>query len=165
MFTYSRFTNYIKNIQIKLGVAMLCVFLVSILIQIGVRFLSLSAMWTEEMANYSFIWAVFMGASVMVHEKAHFRFGGLLDFFSKKNRLRIELTTNALMLAFSLGMFYYGVKASELFWNYTWVTIPGLKKGYLWLSLPVAGLTISLYLVEQIAALVAEIRGKAAKGE
>jgi TRAP-type C4-dicarboxylate transport system permease small subunit len=105
-----------------------------------------------------------MGASVMVHDKAHFRFSSMLDVFSQRNKLKIELFTNALMLAFSLSMFYYGVKASEMFWNYTWVTIPGLKKGYLWLSLPVAGLSISLYLVEHILALAAQMR-KAVESE
>jgi TRAP-type C4-dicarboxylate transport system permease small subunit len=148
------------NVQLKIGVAAIGIFLVSMLTQIASRFFLFTAMWAEEMANYSFIWAVFMGASGMVHQKAHFRFTGLLEILPKKLSLEAELFTNALMLAFSLGMFYYGIKVTQLFWNYTWVSIPGLKKGYLWLSLPVSGLTMSLYLIEHILTIVAALRSK-----
>jgi TRAP-type C4-dicarboxylate transport system permease small subunit len=152
--------DFLMKMQLRIGVIALSIFLVSVLIQIASRFFSISVMWTEEVANYSFIWAIFMGASGMVHQKAHFRFTGFLDSLPKKLGQKIELALHLLMLFFSLGMFYYGVMATRLFWNYTWISIPGFKKGYLWLALPVSGLTISLYLIDHILAIVAALGGR-----
>ena len=54
-----------ERIQLVVGVACLSIFLLTILIQVFSRYLGISVMWSEEVANFSFIWAVFMGASIM----------------------------------------------------------------------------------------------------
>ena len=62
----------LQKIQIALGGLFLLIFLVTVVYQMICRYLGITAMWTEDVSMYSFIWAVFTGAGAMVHSKAHF---------------------------------------------------------------------------------------------
>ncbi|WLR61826.1 TRAP transporter small permease [Guptibacillus hwajinpoensis] len=86
-------------------------------------------MWTEEVATYSFIWAVFMGASVMLNRREHFKFDLLLNKLTGKSKNSLYLINDLILLVFSTGLFYLGIEAVQNFWNYTWVSIPGNKNG------------------------------------
>lgn len=59
--------DLMQRIQIAIGGLFLAIFFVTIIYQMFTRFAGISATWTEDVTVYSFIWAVFMGASAMVH--------------------------------------------------------------------------------------------------
>lgn len=143
--------DMLQKIQIAIGGFFLAVFLITITYQMFTRFASISATWTEDVTMYSFIWAVFMGASAMVHERAHFAFTSLSDSIKKPQVKKIlAIIIAVIMLIFALLMAYYGVIISKQFWNYTWVNLPQFKRGPTWLCLPIAGVTSSIYLLYQI---------------
>lgn len=143
--------DMLQKIQIAIGGFFLAVFLITITYQMFTRFASISATWTEDVTMYSFIWAVFMGASAMVHERAHFAFTSLSDNIKKPQVKKIlAIIIAVIMLIFALLMAYYGVIISKQFWNYTWVNLPQFKRGPTWLCLPIAGVTSSIYLLYQI---------------
>lgn len=140
-----------QKIQIGIGGIFLAIFLLTIVYQMITRFLGISATWTEDVTQYSFIWAVFMGASAMVYEKAHFAFTSISDLI-KNERIKgiLSVIISCVMLVFAVAMVYYGVIITQRFWNYTWVNIPAFKRGPTWLCLPVAGVTSSIYILNQI---------------
>ena len=141
----------LQKIQIAAGGLFLAVFLITVVYQMFTRFIGVSATWTEDVVQYSFIWAVFMGASAMVHAKAHFAFSSLRDLLKSeviKGILSILITI--LMLVFCIYMFGYGVMIAKKFWNYTWVNIPQFKRGPTWLCLPISGATSAIYLLYQL---------------
>lgn len=143
--------DILQKIQIAIGGFFLAVFLITITFQMFTRFASISATWTEDVTMYSFIWAVFMGASAMVHEKAHFSFTSLSDNIKNPKVKKILAIIIALiMLFFSVLMAYYGVIIARQFWNYTWVNLPQFKRGPTWLCIPIAGVTSAIYLLNQI---------------
>jgi TRAP-type transport system small permease protein len=136
----------IRNIQLTIGVLCLSIFFISVLIQILTRYLGISFLWTEELTNYSFIWAVFMGASVMVSFQEHFAFMGLYDKLEDPNKKKIlKIIINATILIFSIYLLILGIEITKTFWNYKWISLPQLKRGYIWLSIPIMGGTMSLY--------------------
>jgi TRAP-type C4-dicarboxylate transport system permease small subunit len=143
----NKVAEIICRIQLVLGVVCLCVFFISVLIQIFSRQFSISVRWTEDACAYPFIWAVFLGAAAMVYQKGHFCF----DFLSRKippAAISIQrLIIDFVMLSFSVSMTYYGIVIAVTFWNYTWPTIPAIKMGYTWLILPITGSTMSYYLL------------------
>lgn len=144
--------DMLQKIQIAIGGFFLAVFLITITYQMFTRFASISATWTEDVTMYSFIWAVFMGASAMVHEKAHFAFTSLSDSIRKPEIKKvIAIIIAIIMLFFAVLMTYYGVIIAKQFWNYTWVNLPQFKRGPTWLCIPIAGATSSIYLLYQIA--------------
>lgn len=140
-----------QKVQVITGALFLSIFLVTVVIQMLCRYTGIAAMWTEDVAMYSFIWAVFMGAGAMVYEKRHFAFTSFMDALkNKKLKSLIQLIISVIMLTFAVLMLYYGVKVTKQFWNYTWINIPSFKRGPTWLCLPVCGLTSTIYLIEQI---------------
>jgi TRAP-type C4-dicarboxylate transport system permease small subunit len=132
-------------VQETLGMVLLTIFFLAILAQISARYLGIPLLWTEEVANYSFIWAVFMGASVMIHYKAHFAFNFFRDKFSGRTAALYDLVIYGILLCFTIPMAWYGIVVTTSFWHYNWITLPWVKMGYTWLCLPITGCTMTIY--------------------
>ncbi|MFT4573419.1 MAG: TRAP-type C4-dicarboxylate transport system permease small subunit, partial [Marinomonas primoryensis] len=95
-------TKFIAKLQITLGVLLLVIFLASTLIQVVTRYLGISVLWTEEVAVNSFIWAMFLGAAVMVRENKHFGFDVLTHYLKGIKRSILVIFQNLIMLIFCL---------------------------------------------------------------
>ncbi|MFC0524679.1 TRAP transporter small permease [Pontibacillus salicampi] len=144
------FIKSLEKIQITIGSIFLSIFFVTIIIQVTTRMVNVSAIWTEEVAKYSFIWAVFMGAAVMLNRREHFKFDFLLKKLRGKAKQTLFLINDLILLAFSGAILYYGIIAVQTFWNYNWVSLPEMKMGFVWISVPIMGGTMVIYLVAHI---------------
>lgn len=151
-----------ERIQLVVGVACLSIFLLTILIQVFSRYLGISVMWSEEVANFSFIWAVFMGASIMHNKQEHFKFTMIADKLTGKKKIALDIFNNLILLTFNLLIFYYGVETVLNFWDYTWVSLP-LKMGYVWLCIPIMGFSMSIYTLSHLIGNVRQLRTKEAE--
>jgi TRAP-type C4-dicarboxylate transport system permease small subunit len=141
----------LQKIQIIAGGVFLGIFLAAVLVQIFSRYLGISVTWTEDITAYTFIWAVFMGASAMVLERRHFAFTTLSEKLSSPlKKLALSLMISLVILAFSLCMVYYGIRIARQFWNYHWIYLVALKRGPVWLCIPIAGAASALYSVYHI---------------
>lgn len=146
-----KIVRFISRLQLVVGVVCLCVFLIAILIQVFTRYLGISVIWTEEVANYSFIWAIFMGAAVMVHHDEHFAFSAVIDKVdSVKRKLVLVTIKYGCIIGFSMTIFLLGLRVVRTFWRYRWITIPRLQMGYVWVVLPVMGGTMVLYALQKL---------------
>lgn len=154
----NKIVKFMEKTELFLGVLFLSTFFITILIQIFARYFGIAAIWTEEAANYSFIWSVFMGASVMIKRKGHFRFSLLLEKLEGKARIYLNIIINTILLLFNISVFYYGIIATRSFWNYRWVALPDLKMGYVFLCLPIMGITMAIYVLSDISISVQSIR-------
>ncbi|EIM05262.1 hypothetical protein A1A1_17075 [Planococcus antarcticus DSM 14505] len=141
----------LEKTQMTIGVITLSIFFIAIIIQIVSRHMGVSIIWTEEVANYSFIWSIFMGASVMVNQKEHFSFDFLTLKLKGRKKAGLLLFIDTIVLVFALALLYYGIEAASTFWNYNWVALPEMKMGYVWISLPIMGLTMAIYSFNHLA--------------
>ncbi|WP_188206780.1 TRAP transporter small permease [Alkalibacillus aidingensis] len=142
--------KYIEKTQIVVGIAALLIFFFAILIQITTRHLSISVIWTEEVANYSFVWAVFMGAAVMVNRRDHFSFDILQNKLKGTKKFFLNMFNDTLLILFNIAIFYFGIKVVEQFWNYTWTALPFMKMGYVWISIPIMAGTMIIYTLSHL---------------
>ncbi|SES07280.1 TRAP transporter small permease [Salipaludibacillus aurantiacus] len=142
--------NLLEKIQLAVGVTMLCIFFLAVIIQVATRLLGISVIWTGDVARYSFIWAIFMGAAVMIYRKEHFKFDFLYNKFTGKLRSSLSLFNDTVLFLFSFALFYFGIDAVTNFWNYNWASLTFMKMGYVWISIPVAGFTMMIYLAWHI---------------
>ena len=76
---------YLQKLQIAAGGIFLCIFLCSVVIQMGCRYAGVAAIWTEDVSMYAFIWAAFMGAGAMVYEQRHFAFTSISDMLKNES--------------------------------------------------------------------------------
>ncbi|QTQ12424.1 TRAP transporter small permease [Treponema parvum] len=140
-----------QKIQILIGGLFLLLFLITVVVQMFTRYVGIIATWTEDVEMYSFIWAVFMGASAMVYEKKHFTFTALNDSLKNPQSVKkLSIIISGIMMIFCILMAYYGTQLTKQFWNYTWVNIPEFKRGVTWICVPIAGITSSIYLLDSI---------------
>ncbi|WP_163527632.1 TRAP transporter small permease [Halobacillus ihumii] len=139
------FIKWLEKIQLTIGVLFLLVFFITIIIQVVTRYIGVSAIWTGEVATYSFIWSVFMGASVMLNKREHFKFDLLLNKLQGKSKKTLYLINDLILLVFTFALFYFGIIVTESFWNFTWVSLPQMKMGYVWISVPIMGGTMVIY--------------------
>lgn len=148
----------IEKVQIASGIIFLVIFFLATMIQIITRYLGMSVLWTEELANYTFIWAIFMGAALMVNHKEHFTFDMLQMKLSRKNSLYLNIFIDGLLVVFNLFITVYGFQLLQHFWNYTWETVPTFKMGFVWLAVPVMSITMILYSLNHIVNSISRIK-------
>jgi len=157
-----KLVNLIEKIQLTLGVLFLSTFLVATLIQIFARYARMSVLWTEEIATFSFVYAVFMGAAVMVRHKEHFAFNVLIEKMSSKKASIMKLINNVIMIVFLGFLTYYSKTLVQTFWNYNWIVLTQVKMGYVWISLPITFVTMIIYLIEDVVVNIKNFRNEVA---
>lgn len=115
-----------------------------IMTQVLLRFLfSSAAPWAEELAVYCMIFAVYIGASMAIKERAHIRILLLVNRFPKKLRLISILLADILWLSFLVLMIVQTTVYMQLLFSTTFIS-PGLGIDQKWLQLVVP---ISLILM------------------
>ncbi|WP_173918378.1 TRAP transporter small permease [Halobacillus sp. Marseille-Q1614] len=139
------FIKLLERIQLTIGILFLLIFFVTTVIQVVNRYLGVTAMWTEDVATYSFIWAVLMGASVMLNKREHFQFDILLNKLKGKKRKSLYLFNDTILLLFCGALFYYGIIVVDSFWDFRWESLPEMKMGYVWISIPIMAGTMVIY--------------------
>lgn len=145
-----RFINVLEKVQIVVGVTFLCIFFLVIMFQIATRYMGISVIWTEEVANYSFVWAIFMGASVMVNRREHFNFDFIQRKLQGKRRLSLSIFNDLVLIIFNIFIFLLGVQVTVEFWNYRWETILEMKMGYIWIVIPIMAVTMIFYSLSHL---------------
>ncbi|GAA0315127.1 TRAP transporter small permease [Oceanobacillus sp. FSL W7-1281] len=155
-----KFIQALEKVQIVIGVLFLCVFFCVIVLQIITRHLGISVIWTEEAANYSFIWAVFMGAAIMVNRREHFNFDFLQQKLQGKKRIYLSLFNDTVLIIFNVCIFLLGLQIVSEFWNYTWSTLPDMKMGYVWIAIPIMAGTMLIYTLFHMVQHVQKLKVK-----
>ena len=141
------------------GSVTLTIFFLAVLAQMFCRYLGVVALWTEEVSTYSFIFTVFLGAAALVRENKHFAFTAIADGIkSPLVKKIISIMIHVIVLVFAYYMFVYGKQLMQKFWNYKWVSLPSMKRGYTWMCMPISAVSMMAFSVEsiinQIAAMV-----------
>ena len=134
-----------------IGSITLTIFFGAVIAQMFCRYLGIMALWTEEVSTYAFIFTVFMGAAALVRENKHFAFTAISDGI--KNPLikkLISILISVIVLVFAYYMFVYGKQLMQKFWNYKWVSLPAMKRGYTWMCMPISAVSMMAFSVESI---------------
>ena len=110
-------------------------------------------LWAEEIARMSLIWIIFLGSMIGIKERRHF----FVDFLPRNLPPKVNLILDILyyvllfavsyiFLRFGFRYFYMGtIQQSEL---------TGINLGWIHASVPVAGFTWAVFLLEQVVMLI-----------
>lgn len=136
------------SIQMGFSIVLLIIFLLCVVMQVFTRYVPLvEILWTEEIAIYAFMWAVFMGASVLVYKNEHFAFSFFRSRVQKEKKLIVETLIHVLMIIFTIYIAKSGYELTAKFWNWTFTSLPMISQRYTWSALLVSGVTMTIYLV------------------
>ncbi|MBD0415165.1 TRAP transporter small permease [Oryzicola mucosus] len=108
-----------------------------------------SPSWTEPGAVMLMSWFIFLGAAVGVRENNHMGFDVLLYVMPHWAKKWLRMISDIVILAFGIGMVWYGSKLVGLTWN---TTLPALGISGGWDYLPVVGggILVMLFSLERI---------------
>ena len=118
--------------------------------QVFMRYvLNSSPPWTEASSIMIMSWFIFLGAAVGVRENFHMGFDVLLYVLPKGSKGWLRAISDVAILAFSLGMIFYGGELALRGWT---VRIPvlGLPQTFTYLPIVVSGVMMSLFSLERI---------------
>lgn len=145
----------IVKVQYVVGTIFLVSFVIAISLQVATRYIpGFTWLWTEQIANYSFIWSMMMGAAVAVRTKQHFVLSILLEKLKETTAWVINIFIQGLVCFFGVLFTFYGLKLTVDFWNWSLTSLPQVTQGYFWMALPACGITITIYALFNIYELL-----------
>jgi len=115
--------------------------------------------WTEELATNLMIWVGLLGAAVALNHKAHLGIDYFVAKLPEKKRLWVEAFVYMVVGFFSVSVLVFGgsrlVAITFMFGQVS--PALGMPMGYVYLSIPVSGIFLTIYsgefLVETLAKL------------
>lgn len=129
------------------GFVLLAMYGITILTVVFRVILRIPASWSEELAQYSFIFLGFIGAAAVMEDEGHIRITVLVDRLSSKIQKTLRILGRILMLLF-LVPFTIGAWGNvKLNWTVEIPTVTWMKIGYMYLVLFLSGLAMIFYLL------------------
>ena len=137
-----------KYLMILCGIALFG-FSASTLTDILTRSLGHPVLSLQETTSAFFVYGVFIGAGVATRRNDHLYMTAIAESLHGRTRFLVEMLTRAVVLGVGLAMIYYGylnfLKGFESF------RMPSmLPIAYLFAVIPVSGLLVTLFSVEQM---------------
>lgn len=119
--------------------------------------------WSEELSRFTFIWMIMLGAVLVTREQSHIQITFVLDLLPKKLRFFLSNFVRLLMLAFCWVMIQEGLEIYPIVAEASSPSF-GISMGWLYLSIPVSGILMGIYILETIVkSIVERVKGASSK--
>ena len=122
-----------------------------VMLQVILRyFFSAASPWAEELAVYGMIFAVYLGASMAVRERAHIRITALVNLLPRPVQVAAVVLADMLWFGFVVFLVWQSTLYTKLLFEVTYIS-PGLGIEQKWvqLFLPLA-LVLMLFRIAQV---------------
>jgi TRAP-type C4-dicarboxylate transport system permease small subunit len=122
------------------------------------------AKWTEELARFLLVWVSLLGGAVAFGTKGHLGVDFFVGKFHPETRKLMAVVVHLIVLFFAGAVFLYGggrVVADALAMEQMTPAL-GWKMGHVYLALPISGIFMILYTIEN---LIETVVASAAGGE
>jgi TRAP-type C4-dicarboxylate transport system permease small subunit len=120
------------------------------------------AQWTEELARFLLIWVALLGGAVAFGTKGHLGVDYFTGKFHPEARKLMAVAAHLVVLFFACAIFLYGggrVVADALAMEQTTPAL-GWKMGHVYLALPIAGIFMVLYTIENLIETLAGVEAE-----
>lgn len=129
------------------AVILLCMFVITMLTVFFRVILKIPASWSEELAQYSFIFLAFIGSAAIMQDESHIKITVLVDRLSARVQKVLRIIGRLLMLWF-LAIFTLGAWDNvRLNWTIELPTVAWMKIGYMYLVLLLSGIIMIFYIL------------------
>lgn len=116
---------------------------------------------TEELVLFSFVWMGLLGGAYLFGRNEHMAMTFLFDKLNESNQTKVKLFFEVIIMAFALFILVFGG------WNMSRLSMGQLSSslqvpmGYVYLALPLSGITTVIYNILNINDIVKELsKGK-----
>jgi len=135
----------------KIIIILMGALLISVALQVMGRYVPFIPryLWTEEVANFSLIWTIFLGSIIGVREGKHF----FVDFLPKNLSPGLNKAVRVIYYIFMYGVVLIFVIFGYRFFLMGYIQeseLTGLNLGAIYISVPLAGISWFIFLAENI---------------
>lgn len=109
--------------------------------------------YSEEFARFLLIWVSLLGGAVAFGEKAHLGVDYFVGKLDRNAQKLMSILGQVTVLFFAVSIFIIGgrsIVANNMLQGAPALGVFGLKMGHVYLALPIAGLFIILFTIEQL---------------
>jgi TRAP-type C4-dicarboxylate transport system permease small subunit len=108
--------------------------------------------WTEELARFLLIWVSLLGGAVAFGARGHLGVDFFVGKFHPQTQKLMAIFVHLVVLFFAGSIFLYGGShiVSDAFAMEQMTPALGWKMGYIYLALPIAGIFMILFTVENL---------------
>ena len=110
-------------------------------------------LWTEEVARFTFLWMLFLGAALAVRQGRHFT----IDFFGHKLEGMRRRLSQAFVVVVIIGVGAFMVMGGTEFFQMGMrriSTTSGIRLSWIYLALPASGALITVFGIEGLLKLI-----------
>ena len=114
---------------------------------------------TEELVLFSFVWMGLLGGAYLFGKNEHMAMTFLFDKLSEKNQIKVIIFFELVIMAFAVFILVFGG------WNMSKLSMGQLSSslqipmGYIYLALPLSGITTMIYNALNISDIIKELSG------
>lgn len=147
---FTRFNDFLCRASLWLAGSALVLMTIIVFAQVFVRYvMNSSLIWVEPGAILLMSWFIFLGSAVGVRESFHMGFDILIHFVPVKVGRALGVVSDLAVLAFSVGMAFYGWQLMAKTWDSS-IPIIRLPGGFTYMPLFVGGILMILFMLEHL---------------
>jgi TRAP-type C4-dicarboxylate transport system permease small subunit len=144
MAAFKRLINLMDKIITYVALVAFGVMAILIILQVIFRYIIGSSLsFSEELARFLFVWSTMLGSAMCLKRRAHIGFDLLMTYMPNTVKKYGNLISGLIALAFYLTLVIYGFQVVGLTMGQVSPAM-GLKMGFIYLSIPVAGMIMLL---------------------
>ena len=114
---------------------------------------------TEELVLFSFVWMGLLGGAYLFGKNEHMAMTFLFDKLSEKNQIKVRIFFELVIMAFAVFILVFGgYNMSKLSMGQLSSSLQ-IPMGYVYLALPLSGITTLIYNILNISDSVKELSG------
>lgn len=114
---------------------------------------------TEELVLFSFVWMGLLGGAYLFGKNEHMAMTFLFDKLSEKNQIKVRIFFELVIMAFAVFILIFGgYNMSKLSMGQLSSSLQ-IPMGYVYLALPLSGITTVIYNILNISDIVKELSG------
>jgi TRAP-type C4-dicarboxylate transport system permease small subunit len=152
MATFKRLINLIDKIITYMALVAFGVMAILIVLQVIFRYIIGSSLsFSEELARFLFVWSTMLGSAMCLKRRAHIGFDLFMKYLPNKVSKSGNMISGLIALVFYLTLVIYGFQVVGVTMGQVSPAM-GLKMGFIYLSIPVAGMIMLLDGVYNIIA-------------
>lgn len=113
--------NLLERLLTIIGGITIVVFVSAVCLDVAARIVSHPLSWCQEIALFSYVWAIFMGSAIGVRYSTHFTIDLVINLAHGTIRKCIDLFDHVVIMIFAGVLTCYG-------WQYAWNTLNRLSQ-------------------------------------
>ena len=144
--------NGISKVLEKLMIVLVVAMMLSLFWQVFTRFIiKVPATWTEEIARYTFIYMVMIGAALGVRHSAHFGVTMLSDKLHGKARDYYQrFVINGIILVCAAALLFYGIEFTRMYGMNRVSPTFLIPMAWVYVIVPITGVLMMLFALQNM---------------